>query len=188
MSKGQLLMDPRVSRLKFEREVDSLMRLAPDLRKSRGWIIESVEYPIVRVTFLVTNTTPPIVAFTAEIDFSNYNYLPLSVRFLNPVNFASTKIKGFRMTNQGPQNVIVEGHPITREDFLCLPSIWEYHSHPQHSGDSWDLHRYDRGEGTMYFILDFLWLYCVKTIKGFQVPMPSVIYSQSAMLVMGLDQ
>lgn len=185
MSERQMLMDPRVSKIKFQREVDDLRQLVPYLR-GQGWIIESTEYPFVRVTFISTKTSPPIVAVTTEINFSNYNYLPLSVRFLNPINFTPMPFAGGMPTENGPQEIIIANHPKTGEHFLCLPGVWEYHSHPQHSDNPWDLHRYDRGEGTMYSILNSIWLYCIKIIKGFQFQMPQFINLPSAKVILEL--
>ncbi|KJS13229.1 MAG: hypothetical protein VR67_05505 [Peptococcaceae bacterium BRH_c8a] len=180
---AQQLIDPRVSKMKFDREVNVLCKQASDLR-SRGWIIESIEYPVVRVTFLVTTIRPVIAPFTVEVDFTNYNFLPLSLRFLDPISFLPTSIDSIRLTENGPQKVIVHGHPETKEDFLCLPGVLQYHSHPQHSGDSWDLHRYS-GKGKLYSLLDYTWLYCVRTISGFQIPLPNIVVN-GAYLAMGL--
>jgi hypothetical protein len=42
--------------------------------------------------------------------------------------------------------------------FLCLPGVREYHEHPAHSGDPWELHRAS-GEGKMHNILEKVWRY-----------------------------
>lgn len=157
-----ILVDPKVSRIKFNKEVNDLLKLAPELRK-RGWIIELVKYPTVRVTFLLAQINPPIALLTAEIDFTNYNYLPPSVKFLHPVSSQPVNYPALQVPGDLKSNRMIAGHPETNLPFLCLPGVREYHSHPQHNGDSWDMHRYT-GEGGLYFLLNHIEQYCVKTI------------------------
>lgn len=164
----EVLMDINVSKLKFNREVESLLSLQSELRK-RGWIIESTNYPIARVTFLATGVTPPVAALTVDIDFTNYNICAPSVRFLDPVKFAPIFIPALRRLQDGNvQNLMIQNHSKTKEPFLCLPGTYQYHIHPQHDGDSWDIHRYS-GEGTLYFILEHIWQYCISNIKTFSL-------------------
>jgi hypothetical protein len=85
------------------------------------------------------------------------------------------------MPNGEQMNIIIKGHPNTKEPFMCLQGTLEYHSHPQHNGDSWDLYRY-RGEGTSFFILENIWKYCINTIKKFsfqlRIDSPQVLIFQ----------
>ncbi len=164
----QTLVDPKVTRRKFDKEVVDLMRLAPDLRK-KGWIIESTTFPIVRVTFITNHIFPPLAPVTVDIDFTNYNVEPPSVRLLHPVDFSKGFVKGIQKEGNEKREVVRYVHPSTKQPFLCLPGVREYHSHPQHSGDSWDLHRYT-GAGNLHFILEYIWLYCIKSITGMIVP------------------
>lgn len=175
-----LLIDERVSRKKFDKEINGLINLSSDIRK-RGWIIESTTYPIVRVTFLATELNPPAAPLTVDIDFTNFNLWPLSVRFLHPVTFEPIFVPGKRLIAEGQeQQVVVLAHPITREPFLCMPGVREYHSHPQHEGDSWDIHR--SGEGSIYVLLEHIWQYCIKSIKAYSIQLslgsPQVILQQ----------
>jgi hypothetical protein len=179
----QVLIDPKVSRRKFNKEVKSLLNLKDDLRK-RGWIIENIDYPIVRVTFLAIGVTPPMAFLTVDIDFANYNICAPSVRFLHPVTFAPLYVNAIRKLATGEsRNLMINAHPDTKESFLCLPGIYEYHIHPEHDGDSWDIHRYS-GEGTLYFILENIWKYCIKGISTYllqiQLQLPQIGVSQEA--------
>lgn len=164
------LLDPKVSEIKFNKEVESYRKQERILRK-RGWILESALFPIVRVTFITIQVNPTIAPLTIDIDFTNYNILAPSVRFLNPATLDPIFVPGIRKLPDGNvQNLMVQAHPNTKEPFICMPGIREYHNHPQHDGNSWDLHRYT-GEGTLFFILDKIWTYCIKSINGFELTM-----------------
>lgn len=170
------LVDPKVSRIKFDKEVNKLMMLSSELRR-KGWIIESTEFPIVRVTYLTTKVKPTVAPFTVEIDFTNYNILPLSVRFLNPITFEPTIANGYQWIEGKPINIVITKHPQTGLAFLCMVGVQEYHSHPQHNGDVWDIYRYSE-KGSLYYILDKIWLYCINTIKYFitpQIQIPNIL-------------
>lgn len=164
-----VLVDPLVSRRKYEREVTDLLSPVLDVRK-QGWIVEPVGFPIVRVTFLTAHLPFPVAEFTVEMDFTNYDFLPLSVKFLHPTTLRPLKtIAGFQMTEQGPRHLIIAAHPDTRLPFLCLPGVREYHTHPEHNGDAWDLHRYSKN-GRLYVILERLWRFCVRPVSYIVVP------------------
>jgi hypothetical protein len=168
-----LLVDARVSRMKFAREIAGLSAQELGLWE-KGWIVEYASYPLVRVVFLVTNLRPAIAPIVAEIDFDNYDILPPSVRFLNPTTHAPLvdggplRIVGKQFTGQGSRDVVIYNHPQTDLPFLCIPGVREYHSHPQHNGDSWDLHR-GKGEGRLFFLLHHIWLYCIRNVIGFEI-------------------
>ena len=164
----QILVDPEVSKIKFNREVQNLIKQYSSLRK-RGWIIESTTFPKIQVTFLAMEIIPPLAPLTVEIDFTNYNLWAPSIKFMHPISFMPIYLPGLRLVaGNNPQNMIVESHPKTKEPFICIPGAREYHSHPQHNGNSWDLHRYT-GEGTLYFLLENIWIYCIKSIKQYAI-------------------
>lgn len=164
----ELLIDSKVSEIKFNREVENLLSLQSILRK-QGWIIESTIFPIVRVSFIATKIFPPIIPLTVDVDFTNYNIWAPSVRFLNSVTFEPIYLPGLRKAAEGDiGNIIITGHPTTGEPFICLPGVREYHNHPEHNGNSWDLCRYT-GEGSLYFLLEKIWTYCIKSINAFYI-------------------
>jgi hypothetical protein len=62
------------------------------------------------------------------------------------------------MQDYGPESV----------PFLCLPGTREYHDHPGHSGDAWELHR-PAGAGRLVRILEIIDTYGVRPISGYNV-------------------
>lgn len=187
MADQPLLVDPAVSRAKFEREVAEYRQLERDHIR-RGWMMLRAEYPEVFVVFANPQMKPPAVIFGALLDFTNYDLWAPSVKLVNPFTQEPYKAKELPVhllrrppaTEVPPQvqAMVQQGVPFEQlipptrllvwyspedEPFVCLPGIREYHEHPGHSGDSWLLHR-DRGEGKLYFILEQLYKYGVQPI------------------------
>ena len=54
--------------------------------------------------------------------------------------------------------------------FLCLPGVREYHEHPAHAGDAWELHRAN-GAGRLVRLLEVITKYGIEPIGGFKVQM-----------------
>lgn len=52
--------------------------------------------------------------------------------------------------------------------FLCLAGTREYHQHPGHSGDSWELHR-TTGAGSLVRLIEVVRTYAVEPIGGWSV-------------------
>lgn len=82
---SETLVDPRVSRIKFEREISLYRQFERDYIR-RGWWIVRAEFPEVWVTFSkpMQPPIPAAVVFGALIDFSNYDLWPPSVQLVNP--------------------------------------------------------------------------------------------------------
>jgi hypothetical protein len=194
----ELLVDPAVSRAKFERELAEYRKLEDDQIR-RGWWMLRAEYPEVFVVFANPVLRPPAVIFGALLDFTNYDLWAPSVKLVDPFTREPYKAKELptflrrRTVHQAPPELAAmmqqqgaEPAELVREDplmqwhspdevpFLCLPGIREYHEHPAHSGDSWLLHR-DRGEGKLYFILEKLYKYGVQPITTYNIQMRPVI-------------
>ena len=188
---AELVVDPTVSRAKFDREVASCRRLQDDLRR-RGWWLLETEFPKVLVAFAHPKLRPPAVVFGAEMDFTNYDLWAPSVRIVNPFTREAYKARELpmpplrrRVPSQLPPQFAALGLPGLQQieevpllqfndpdevPFLCLPGVREYHEHPGHTGDSWLLHR-GRGEGTLYFLLEQLHKYGVEPLRGFSIGM-----------------
>lgn len=198
MVETELLVDPMVSRAKFEREVAEYRKLEDDHMR-RGWWMLRAEYPKVFVVFANSALKPPAVIFGALLDFTNYDLWAPSVKLVDPFTQEPYKAKELptflkrRTVHQAPPEVaamvrqqggeppeFVQDDPLMQwyspddEPFLCLPGVREYHEHPAHSGDSWLLHR-DRGEGKLYFILEKLYKYGVQPINTYNIQMMPVI-------------
>lgn len=187
------LVEPGISREKFMRELDLWERNA--LHRERGWVLLGVdpEALIVELAFLAKISTSagsaplPVVACAVRLSYDNYDLLPPSLTFIDAITrlpLQRTHVRALQIGvlgggaavvgNAGAapgmevRDVLIDGHPETKLPFLCLAGIREYHTHPQHTGDSWLLHRH-LGEGSLSTICDRIWRYMVKTVIGLEV-------------------
>lgn len=166
------LVDPQVSRRKLRRQLAS-WRENGDVYRSRGWaILDVFDDLIVDVAMFarVPETVPgplPVVPLCVRLDYRNYDLLPPSVTFIDPITRspAMPPLRAVRETEQGLRELLLPNHPLTGLPFLCLPGIREYHEHPQHSGDDWLLHRAN-GEGSLAVLCERLWLLTARTFIG----------------------
>lgn len=181
----ELLVDPDVSRLKFEREVSRFAENAREYRQ-RGWILLKAEFPDVEVAFAAPHLWPHALLFAARVNFSNYDLWAPSVRFIDPfdghtLTLAEARKKRISLPqNQGSNLVLGPNGPIQMQvatdlvqaddendlAFICLPGIREYHEHPAHSGDPWLTHRKE-GIGSLHNILDKLHGHGVLSARAF---------------------
>jgi hypothetical protein len=192
-AEAEALVDPAVSRAKFDREIAEYHKLG-DQYIERGWWMVKAEFPDVFVVFGTPNVKPPSVVFGALLNFQNYDLWPPSVRLVNPFtqkpySWAElpTRLPRVVQANVNPAlatqlategqgmpiqvTELMQSHEPNNPEavpFLCMPGVREYHHHPGHSGDHWLLHR-ARGEGTLYFILDQLYRYGVVPVTGYEV-------------------
>jgi hypothetical protein len=190
----ETLVDPRVSRVKFEREVALYRGLERDYVR-RGWWMLRADFPEVLILFGTDKLRPPAVVFGALIDFTNYDLWPPSVTLVHPFTAEPYKFK--ELPSQlprrlpSPPQVHSDTHPTNgtgptqptdvqsqgitvqammqafSEDhipFLCLAGVREYHNNPGHTGDSWFLHR-GTGAGTLNSLLEQLYKYGVKPMR-----------------------
>lgn len=169
---GQVV-DPAVSRAKFDREVEQFRRLE-GMHRARGWWLMSAEFPVVQVAFATPNCRPVSIAVCVRIDFTNYDLWAPSVVFVDPFTSRPLALEEVglpfgRMLPDGTVQPMLQGHP-GRPAFLCLPGVREYHEHPAHDGDSWLLHR-GKGEGGLFFLVDKISTYGSETVNSFQVQM-----------------
>lgn len=159
-------VDPEVSLAKFAQEVDSF-RLLEDEYRRRGWIIESAQFPLVEALLLWRIGNLVFAPVAVRLDFTNYDLWAPSLTFVDPLTREPTLPSvGAVLRREGrEEQLIVLEHPETHLPFLCVPGTREYHSHPQHSGDAWELHR-PTGEGNLATLLDRVWRTMVQTIVG----------------------
>jgi hypothetical protein len=184
---SEALVDPAVSRAKFERELASYRAIAAD-RRRLGWWMLSAEFPEVLVAFVAPQLRPAGVVFGALLDFTNYDLWAPSVKLVNPFTGVPYRAKElppaltFMRRVPLPQPVQIPGigsmetfteqplliaHGQEEVPFFCIPGVREYHDHPAHTGDDWLLHR-GQGEGTLFFLLEKLYHYGVAPLKGYQ--------------------
>lgn len=194
---GGQYVDAAVSRAKFDRELAEYDALAAEYRK-RGWFLTEAHYPVVLVVLAAERSTPPSVVFGVRFDFSNYDAAPPSVQLVNPFTGEAYKFKDLPSPlnrSLTPQEVQLPGMPAAAKmmigqiqplmqahapddiPFLCLAGVREYHDHPAHSGDAWELHRAS-GAGRLVRLLEIIHKYGVTPITGFNVNLvPQVTFA-----------
>lgn len=189
-------VDPDVSRTKFDREVTEYRELEAEYR-SRGWFLVGAEWPVATVLLASKTTSPPAIVTAVQFDYTNYDVEPPSVRFVDAFSGRALmeKERPLRLLRRipGPETVLPDGNKIqlngtqdliqahSPEDlpFLCIPGVKEYHDHPGHSGDSWELHR-STGTGRLVRLLEVIAKYGLDQVTGFQVNLvPQVAFAVS---------
>ena len=189
-------VDPSVSRTKFEREIDDYRALESDYR-ARGWFLVKAEWPVVVVVLASNQTKPPAIVAAVQFDYSNYDAEPPSVRFIDP--FSGRLLPFNELPTRLPRGVpgqempmpvpggpkvqvmmaqdLMQAHSPKDIPFLCVPGVKEYHDHPGHSGDPWEVHR-SAGEGRLVRLLGVISKYGLEPIKGFNVNLvPQVTFA-----------
>jgi hypothetical protein len=195
-------VEPDVSRSKFDREISEFRALESEFR-ARGWFLLDATFPIVRVAMCAPQLEPAPVVTGVEFDYTNYDVKPPSVTFIQPFSGAPylfselpTQLK--RSVSQAPgflppgvqfppgAEVMMVGHqPLLQAHsgeeipFLCIAGVREYHEHPAHSGDLWELHR-ESGAGRLVRLLEVVHRYGIEPISDYQI--------QLSMSVSGLLQ
>ena len=164
------VVDPEVTRLKLGRELE-LWRENEEGYRRRGWLLLCRRELEVDVGFLgrVPFGAMALPAMTAcvRLDFTNYDLWPPSAEFIDPLTgeYAPPLVQALVGSDGEAHNLIVDSHPETNRPFFCIPGIRQYHDHPQHSGDSWLLHR-AAGEGTLATICDRIWRAMARNVLG----------------------
>ena len=176
----ETLVDPAVSRAKFDEEVARYKNVEREYC-ARGWFLAKADFPEVFIVFTSPKVSPQLVVLGALLDFTNYDFWPPSVRLVNPftrIPYRYTELPtklernvGIIQTPEGSgiqiQPLMQPGYTPDALPFLCLRGIREYHEHPAHTGDSWLQHR-GKGEGTLIFILEQIAKYGVDPISGYE--------------------
>lgn len=185
------VVDPAVSRAKFYREIRAFRRLATEYRK-RGWFLADASFPRVLVVMAAPQLKPPAVVVGVLLDYTDYDLRPPSVRLVDPFTAEPYRAKDLpvQLFRQAPNDSVrleIVGAPgggpvpklITRQPlmqsygadeipFLCLAGVREYHDHPGHSGDAWELHR-AAGAGRLVRLLDIVDRYGVRPLSGYNL-------------------
>jgi hypothetical protein len=185
-------VDPSVSRFKFDYEIELFRDHEADYRM-RGWNLQRATFPKANVLMAAPQLKPPAVVLGVQFDYSNYDAAPPSVKLVDPFTWEPYKAKDLptALNRQAPvqdlaaQGVMVPGgagpqvrmfvpQPLMQwygpEDlpFLCLPGVREYHEHPGHTGDSWELHR-PLHEGRLVHLLEVIHRFGVAPIAHYNV-------------------
>jgi len=181
-------VDPNVSAAKFEAEIEEFRRLETEYRR-RGWFLVEATYPTVLVLMAAPQLKPPAVVTGVRFDYSNYDAEPPSVRLVDPFSgepYLARELPTSLNRSVGmKQALALPGFPggavrlnqlqplmqASSPDeipFFCIAGVREYHEHPAHSGDSWELHR-SSGAGRVVRLLDVIYRYGVEPIRTYNV-------------------
>jgi len=166
------ITDPSVTKNKFDTEVSKFKAVEVNYRE-KGIICTKISFPNIFFIFAIPKLTPPVIAFSVRINFTNYDFEPPSVVFISPfteelVRRDQVPVLFIQLNKNNPFQPIdlLQGSG-NMAPFFCIPGVREYHNHPAHSGDSWFLYR-TRGEGNLLFIIDQLYNNSIATAKSFQ--------------------
>lgn len=188
---------------KFEREIAQFEAQAARMRE-HGVLLLDVSQPTVQVAFAAPQLQPAGIVVTVMFDYADFDLQPPSVAFVNP--FTGERLRSDQLHTQmvrgveqplqlppgmqpdplggGPARptLLVSQALIQAHDggwpFLCLPGVREYHEHPRHSGDPWELHR-TTGAGSLVRLVDTIRKYAVEPIQGWGVQLtPQVSFNQ----------
>lgn len=183
-------VDPQVSRTKFDREIAEYRQVERDYLR-RGWLLVRADFPSVLVALAAPQLRPPAIVTGVAFDYTNYDMEPPSVRLVN--SFTEEPYKAKDLPTHLKRSVETDGPPIPGlqlplgaqarfmaqqplmqwygpddTPFLCLAGVREYHDHPGHSGDSWELHR-RTGAGRLVRLLETITKYGVEPISDYQI-------------------
>lgn len=197
-------VDPAVSRTKFQREIDELRAHEGGYRK-RGWFLLHAEFPEVFVLIAAPQLKPAAIVTGVVFDYTDYDLQPPSVRLADPFTrvpykaselptalMRQVEVQGLPFGLQLPPGAagpprLIQQQPLMQSyegpdelPFLCLAGVREYHEHPAHSGDRWELHR-SSGAGRLVRLLEVIDTYGVRPLQGYNVNLnPQVIgFTQS---------
>lgn len=181
-------VDAAVSHAKFAREVADYRTLERDYR-ARGWLLLEARFPNVVVALAATQLHPPAIVTGVQFDYTNYDAEPPSVRLISPFSgepylakdLPTQLLRNAGQLQQLPSPVpaavafrvnqvqpLMVAHGPDEVPFLCIAGVREYHDHPAHSGNSWELHR-TSGAGRLVRILEVIHKYGVEPIARYQV-------------------
>ena len=183
-------VDPQVSLAKFDREITEYRQVERDYLR-RGWLLVKADFPSVLVVLAAPQLTPAPIVTGVAFDYTNYDMQPPSVRLVHPFTLEPYKAK--ELPTNLKRSVETDGPPIpglqlplgvqTRfmaqqplmqwyspddTPFLCLAGVREYHDHPGHSGDAWELHRRS-GAGRLVRLLETITKYGVQPISEYRI-------------------
>jgi len=190
LTEGGQVVDPAVSRAKFDLEVADFRAMAADYA-ARGWFLLEAEFPEILVLLAAPQIKPSPIVTGVLLDYADYDVRPPSLRLVDPfsrqpyaavaelptqllreIEMDAPQIMGLpgmapaRMVQQQP---LMQPYPDGPDPpFLCLAGVREYHDHPAHSGDRWELHR-AAGAGKLVRLLEVIDTYGIRPLNGYHV-------------------
>lgn len=125
------IVDPQLAKARFDEAIRPLIE-RPDVYASVGIAIIRYEWP--RLTVRLTSRQHSRDLFL-EIDATDYNYRPLSGRWVSEDGTPLAQGMGAVPAGNGFHPV---GAVLTAPPFLCFRGWLEYHQHASHVGDRWE--------------------------------------------------
>jgi hypothetical protein len=190
-------VDPTVSRNKFDREIGDFRSLSEQYG-ARGWFLAEACFPHAFVVLAAPQLSPPPLVTGVSFDYTDYDLRPPSVRLVNPFTrepwtggklptTLRRRVEGSPVPVQGLQlppgvaapkifqeQSLIQAYP-DGVPFLCIAGVREYHDHPAHSGDAWELHR-PAGAGRLLRILEIIDTYGLRPLNGYNVSLtPQIV-------------
>lgn len=182
--------DPAVSRAKFDAEIAAYLNLRGEYER-RGWLLIEADFPSVFVVMATAKLRPPAIVCGVLFDYSNYDARPPSVQLVDPFtrkpylarelptvlnrSLPAQTVELPDMPGLPPGNLQMQGvqplmqaHDQDDIPFLCIAGVREYHEHPGHTGDAWELHRAS-GAGRLVRLLDVVHRYGIEPVTGYSV-------------------
>jgi hypothetical protein len=184
------VVDPEVSRAKFDREVADFRAIAAEYGR-RGWFLAEAVFPEILVLLAAPQIKPSPIVMGVLLEYTDYDVRPPSVRLVDPftrvpytaadlpthlpreIEMEAPQIIGLPPGAMPPvmvtQQPLMQSYPDSEDPpFLCLAGVREYHDHPAHSGDRWELHR-SAGAGRLVRLLEVIDTYGVRPLNGYHV-------------------
>lgn len=190
--RGPRLVPEQVTAAKFSEQLDRWHANA-EVYARRGWLLLSIGDLSVDVGFLrnvaMGGRAIPVMTACVRLDYWNFDLWPPSLTFLDPLTRqpAPPPVRApDRVSAEEVRDALIDQHPATLQPFLCLPGIREYHSHPQHSGDDWLLHRHLR-EGDLAVVCERIWRRMSRNVLGMSVAIQSLAPTGGADIANQLD-
>lgn len=183
------LVERQISFVKVQQQVASFQANEATYRE-RGYWIAGVDGLDVFVAY-AARAMPipvPIVVACVRFRFVNFDLWAPSLTFVDFMTRqplaaapAGVQIPGLpvRAFDSGQNDSLINQHPTTGLPFLCQPGVHEYHSHPQHSGDSWLLRR---GTVSLSSLAEVVWAMMVRNIVGSRFDFVSTPIGQQLMV------
>jgi hypothetical protein len=190
-------VDPAVSRAKFDQEFAEFDELRGHY-EARGWFLVEAKFPEVFAVLAAPQVQPAPLVTGVILNYTNYDASPPSVRLVDPFSrkpylgkdlpttlnravpaqaMAIPGVPGANLQMRAAQP-LMQFHNPDDVPFFCVAGVREYHDHPGHSGDAWELHR-AAGAGRLVRLLDLIHRYGVEPIRGYGVNLvPQVTLDQ----------
>lgn len=167
------VVDPAVSRAKFDREVARFRKNETHFRR-RGALLLRADFPVVMLAIGVPKGMPFPAFFGVRIDFTNYDVWAPSVVLVHPLTEEPYRAKEIahvfqflRKTGPTQATGILQSDGPESIPFLCLPGIREYHDNPAHKDNPWLMHR-GTAAGTLHNLLEQILRYGTEYIDTSQ--------------------